>query len=162
MVSMVEVLTLMRMVAFESGGDKKTRRFSKTALKCLVDQYNNFVDKVVNLHVDGLHTLDENVADISGLKVAFKAYRSVIKERGREEDKYPTLPYTPDQLFFIGYAQVMCSNYGPDTRLQNLRCTHSPNYFRVMGSIQNNEDFGRVFNCPVGKPMNPKHKCQFL
>ncbi|XP_025083817.1 endothelin-converting enzyme 2-like isoform X2 [Pomacea canaliculata] len=141
---------------------QKDQKILQNRTQCLVDQYNNFVDKVVNLHVDGLLTLDENVADISGLKVAFKAYRSVIKERGREEDKYPTLPYTPDQLFFIGATQVMCSNYGPAVRLQRLRDNHSPNYFRVMGSIQNNEDFGRVFNCPVGKPMNPKHKCQFL
>ncbi|PVD36859.1 hypothetical protein C0Q70_03849 [Pomacea canaliculata] len=111
--------------------------------------------------VNGKLTLGENIADCGGIREAFRAYRSVIKERGQEEDKYPTLPYTQDQLFFIGFAQSWCSlvtAYSLRTSL--LTDVHSPNDFRVMGSIQNSDDFGRVFNCSVGKPMNPQHKCQ--
>ncbi|XP_025083823.1 endothelin-converting enzyme 1-like [Pomacea canaliculata] len=140
-------------------GQKDLKIFQNRS-QCLVDQYNKFVDKEMNLHVDGSLTLDENIADNCALKQAFKAYRSVIKERGREEDQHPSLPYTPDQLFFIGFAQAWCSNYGPELRKVVMMNDHSPNNFRVIGSIQNNKDFGRVFNCPVGKPMNPKHKCE--
>ncbi|PVD36860.1 hypothetical protein C0Q70_03850 [Pomacea canaliculata] len=85
-------------------GQKDLKIFQNRS-QCLVDQYNKFVDKEMNLHVDGSLTLDENIADNCALKQAFKAYRSVIKERGREEDQHPSLPYTPDQLFFIGFAQ---------------------------------------------------------
>ncbi|XP_025083813.1 endothelin-converting enzyme 2-like isoform X1 [Pomacea canaliculata] len=133
----------------------------KSRTQCLVDQYSQFAYSSLNMTVNGKLTLGENIADCGGIREAFRAYRSVIKERGQEEDKYPTLPYTQDQLFFIGFAQSWCSlvtAYSLRTSL--LTDVHSPNDFRVMGSIQNSDDFGRVFNCSVGKPMNPQHKCQ--
>ncbi|XP_025080081.1 neprilysin-4-like [Pomacea canaliculata] len=129
--------------------------------QCLVNQFSQFVDKELNMHVNGWLTLHENIADNGGVKEAFRAYRSVIKERGREEDKYPSLPYTQDQLFFIGLAQVLCGKFSPSSRkLYLLSDSYSPDNFRVIGTLQNSEDFERVFKCPVGSPMNPRHKCQ--
>ncbi|XP_025081160.1 neprilysin-1-like isoform X2 [Pomacea canaliculata] len=129
--------------------------------QCMVDQYNQFVDKELNMTVNGRLTIGENIADCGGVKGAFRAYRSVITERGQEENKYPTLPYTQNQIFFIGFAQLWCSRYLPKFRAVLLQTDpHSPDVFRVLGSIQNSKEFGEVFNCPVGTPMNPQKKCE--
>ncbi|PVD36828.1 hypothetical protein C0Q70_03818 [Pomacea canaliculata] len=115
------------------------RKTFESRTQCMVDQYSQFVDKELNM----------------------TAYRSVITERGQEENKYPTLPYSQNQIFFIGFAQNWCINAVPGARAFMLRYhVHSPGYIRVLGSIQNSEDFGKVFNCPVGTPMNPQKKCE--
>ncbi|XP_025083812.1 neprilysin-1-like [Pomacea canaliculata] len=77
---------------------QKDLRNFKDRSQCLVDQYNKFVDRELNLHVDGLLTLDENIADNCALREAFKAYRSVIKERGREEEAPFTAVHTGPAL----------------------------------------------------------------
>ncbi|XP_025111681.1 neprilysin-1-like isoform X3 [Pomacea canaliculata] len=99
----------------------------------MVDQYSQFVDKELNMTVDGRQTIDENIADSVGIKKAFRAYRSVITERGQEENKYPTLPYSQNQIFFIGFAQNWCINAVPGARAFMLRYhVHSPGYIRSM------------------------------
>jgi len=56
--------------------------------------------------VDGIRTLDENIADVVGLKEAYLAYQRYVSKRGRE----PRLPgmeqYSQEQLFFLAYANV--------------------------------------------------------
>ena len=44
-------------------------------------------------------------------------------------------------------------------KTQILRDTHSPQAFRTIGSLSNNEDFAKDFNCPKGSKMNPEKKC---
>jgi predicted metalloendopeptidase len=60
--------------------------------------------------VDGERTLRENIADNGGIREAYKAFRR-LKARRSVEVLSPRLPgleqYSPDQLFFIGYASVM-------------------------------------------------------
>lgn len=56
--------------------------------------------------MDGIQTLDENIADVVGLKEAYFAYQRYVSKRGQE----PRLPgmeqYSPEQLFFLAYANV--------------------------------------------------------
>lgn len=63
----------------------------------------------LQFQVNGLRTLDENIADIAGIKEAYYAYQRYIKKYGQE----PKLPgmekYTLDQLFYLGYANVSIS-----------------------------------------------------
>ena len=82
-----------------------------------------------------------------------------IKDHG-EETSLPDLPYSPRQLFFISFGQVWCSKYR-DQALKRLIKTnsHAPGQFRVLGTLQNNEDFAKEFNCPLGSKMNPEKKC---
>jgi len=60
----------------------------------------------VQFAVNGVQTLDENIADIAGLKEAYYAYRRYVEVHGQE----PRLPgmerYSHEQLFFLGYANV--------------------------------------------------------
>lgn len=60
----------------------------------------------LQFYLNGSLTLDENIADIVGIKEAYFAYRRYVDKHGKE----PRLPgmeqYNPEQLFFLGYANV--------------------------------------------------------
>lgn len=67
---------------------------------------NIIITKLAILQLNGKRTQGENIADNGGLKESFKAYRKYIEEKGEEEKTLPHLKLTPNQLFFVGYAQV--------------------------------------------------------
>ena len=77
-----------------------------------------------------------------------------------EEQTLPGHSFTPKQLFWISWGQLWCSKYR-DGSLKNTIKTdpHSPGAFRTIGTVSNNPDFAKDFNCPKGSPMNPKKKC---
>ena len=82
-----------------------------------------------------------------------------VNEYG-EEPTLPGLKFSQRQLFFVSFGQLWCSKYR-DQALKRLIKTdsHAPGIFRVIGTLQNNEDFAREFNCPRGSKMNPEAKC---
>src|SRR6185503_17855456 len=101
------------------------------------DQYNNFiVDE--NVKVNGELTLGENIADFAGLTLAYDAYQMSLKNKKRE-----TIDgFTPEQRFFIGFAQVWKNNARPEyLRQQVMTDPHSPGRFRVMGPLSNMPEF---------------------
>lgn len=55
--------------------------------------------------------------------------------------------------------QIWCEVLNKEGYETYIGDTHSPGQFRSWGVAQNNKNFGAVFNCPVGSPMNPKDKC---
>ncbi|NXI61187.1 ECEL1 protein, partial [Anseranas semipalmata] len=109
--------------------------------------------------VNGKHTLGENIADMGGLKLAYYAYQKWVREHGPEHPLHH-LKYTHDQLFFIAFAQNWCiKRRSQSIYLQVLTDKHAPEHYRVLGSVSQFEEFGRVFHCPKNSPMNPAHKC---
>nr|KAG5696171.1 hypothetical protein BaRGS_021656 [Batillaria attramentaria] len=110
--------------------DEDVKRFNEKK-KCMVQQYSQFEYPGLNINVNGELTIGEDIADNGGLKEAFMAYRKAIAKRGKEEAKLPVLPYTPDQLFFIGFSQFWCSN-DRDRYMRILLAMdyHSPAMFR--------------------------------
>ncbi|XP_065661638.1 endothelin-converting enzyme homolog isoform X2 [Hydra vulgaris] len=93
----------------------------------------------------------EIIADNGGVKMAFNAFKTSSYIRG-EDKLLPGLQMTPNQMFFMGYAQTMCS----------VQKEHAKKFFqkeRVDMVLRNNEDFSTAFNCPVGSKMNPVKKC---
>ena len=67
---------------------------------------------------------------------------------------------TPRQLFYVAYAQMWCSHETASSMFCRLKLDeHSPNKYRVLGSIRNERHFGKVFNCPPDSRMNPQQKC---
>lgn len=99
------------------------------------------------------------MADNGGIKVSHVAYQKWIKENGSEK-KLPGLSYTPLQLFWIKLAQTWCSKYRPQVLKELIvNDQHSPEEFRIRGSLSNSHEFAKDFQCPLGSKMNPVKKC---
>ncbi|XP_076160206.1 neprilysin-1 [Ptiloglossa arizonensis] len=132
--------------------------FRKRA-QCIVDQYSKYKLQEIGLNVNGRMTQGENIADNGGLKQSFRAYKKWVSIHG-EEPLLPGVNLTHDQLFFLNYAQIWCGSMRPEDALTKIRSSvHSPSPIRVFGPLSNSEDFARAYNCPLGSPMNPMHKC---
>lgn len=68
--------------------------------------------------------------------------------------------YSPEQLFFVGFAHMWCGHSTPGALKSKLvEGVHSPNRFRVVGTLSNSKEFSEAWNCPKGSPMNPQEKC---
>ncbi|XP_050431997.1 neprilysin-1-like isoform X2 [Adelges cooleyi] len=141
--------------------DKFNKEY-KRKINCLINHYDGTPVTINNqtFKLDGVLTLDENIADLVGLKQAYLAYQSFVKVHGKE----PRLPglerYTNEQLFFLGYANQYCNFYyeDPQDEMENV---HSPKTVRVRSVLSLLPEFADVWSCPVGSKMNPKvEKCQ--
>jgi putative endopeptidase len=125
----------------------------KERAACVANQYDEYI-AVDDVHVNGKLTLGENIADIGGLKLAFRA----LKAKGQLPQG--NSKFTPEQQYFLAFGQVWCQNATPETlRLRAVTDPHSPGRWRVNGPISDNEDFGNVFQCKPGTKMNPVQKC---
>ncbi|XP_044290417.1 endothelin-converting enzyme 2 [Varanus komodoensis] len=130
----------------------------KNRTECMTEQYSKYV--VHGEHINGKQTLGENIADNGGLKAAYNAYKVWLKKNG-EEKSLPSLDLTNHQLFFLGFAQVWCSVRTPESSHEGLVTDpHSPDKFRVIGTLSNSRDFLEHFRCPVGSRMNPGKHCE--
>lgn len=114
-----------------------------------VAQYDRYI-VVDTLHINGRQTLSENLADIGGLKLAYAAL-----ERSLTGEKRVTVDgLSPEQRFFIAYAQSRRGLFGPDyLRDKVLMNTHSPEKWRVIGAIANMPEFALAFGCKSGDAM---------
>ena len=129
----------------------------KQRQKCFVEQYSKY--EIFGHHVDGNLTLGENLADNGGLKTSYQAYKNIVELEGTQR-YLPGLDYSPDQLFFIAFAQLWCSNFTPEYITSSLLTNpHSPGPFRVNGTLVNSQEFADAFKCTRGSPMNPGDKC---
>ncbi|NWQ82750.1 ECE2 enzyme, partial [Columbina picui] len=130
----------------------------KNRTACMTEQYGRYT--VHHEKVNGRQTLGENIADNGGLKAAYNAYKSWLQKNG-EEKRLPALGLTNHQLFFVGFAQVWCSVRTPESSHEGLVTDpHSPDKYRVIGTLSNSRDFVEHFGCPLGSPMNPGKHCE--
>ena len=124
--------------------------FKKRA-DCLVNEYSKF-SPVTGANVNGRLTLGENGADNAGIRLAYMALLDAIDSGTVDKEKLAG--YTPQQRFFLGYAQIWCQNGREDAfRLRTQTDPHSPGKFRVDGVVQNVPEFSTAFGCPAGSPM---------
>ena len=121
----------------------------KERTDALVAQYNAY--KVFDdLNVNGELTLGENIGDLSGLSIAYKAYKTSLN--GKEA---PIIDgFTGDQRFFMGWAQVWRTKM-VEKSLRNLIATdpHSPTNFRALGIPSNMPEFYEAFDVKEGDKM---------
>ncbi len=97
------------------------------------------------LHINGHQTLGENIADIGGLRLSYEAYK--LATRGRPQE--PIGGFTPQQRFFLAFAQEWRSNDRPElVRLLLGSDVHSPERWRVLGPVANFPEFRQAFGCP--------------
>ncbi|XP_066592335.1 membrane metallo-endopeptidase-like 1 [Prorops nasuta] len=147
----------------------ETCRIYMDRARCFVEQYGQYIVPQLSKDshirkIDGLKTLSENIADSTGLQIAYNVYKERQKQNGGIDVRLVGFEnVTSDQLFFIVQANSKCYNVTPRQRLSRLeRDTHAPQEFRVRGSVSNHRDFAKVFNCKPDAPMNPSKKCSIL
>jgi putative endopeptidase len=95
-------------------------------------------------------TMGENIADLAGVAMAYRAYRLSLK--GKEA---PVIDgFTGDQRFFIGWAQGWARKYRDDEmRRRLLTDPHSPSEFRTNVIVANLPEFYRAFDVKPGDKM---------
>ena len=127
--------------------DDAKRYVARAAL--VVKQFDAFVG-VEGVHVNGKLTLGENISDLGGLKIAYTAMQKALEGTARA----PIDGLTPEQRFFISYAQGWRSKMRPEQELIYLKTDgHSPPRFRVRGPLENMPEFARAFSCDVAKTL---------
>jgi putative endopeptidase len=127
--------------------EDRTRFEQRTA--CVRDQYAGY-SVVDDVHINGELTLGENVADLGGEILAYMAWKGATKDKNLE----PVDGLTPEQRFFIGFAQWDCANERPDDlRMRAMIDPHSPAKYRINGVVVNMPEFANAFSCKAGQPM---------
>ncbi len=123
---------------------------------CVVKQFNEY-EVQPGLFINGKLTLGENIGDFAGLTVAYDAYMKSLagKTRPANIDNF-----TPEQRFFLGWAQVWAGKYTPEAeRLQVQTNTHSLPRWRVNGPLSNMPQFAKAFGCKTGQKMVRADSC---
>ena len=135
------------------------KKFNQKA-DCEVAEYGQF-SVPGGVKLNGKLTLGENTADNGGLRLAYIALLADAKQKSIDLSAKSKDGYTPQQQFFLGFAQNWCGDVRPETeRVQAQTDPHSPNKFRVLGVVRNMSEFGQAFGCKVGQPMEPENACR--
>jgi putative endopeptidase len=128
---------------------KEDREKFEARTKCVEDQYAGYV-VVDEVHINSKLTLGEDVADLGGEILAYMAWKGATKGQNLN----PLDGLTPEQRFFIGFAQWDCSNERPeDLRVRAATDPHSPGVYRINGVVVNMPEFAKAFACKAGQPM---------
>jgi len=108
----------------------------------LADQYSQF-EPVAGNFVDGNFTLGENIGDVGGLSMAYRAYRIALN--GEEAPVVDGL--SGDQRFFLAWAQVWQAKIREDALVSQLKSDpHSPAVYRVNGVVRNQDAWYEAFD----------------
>jgi endothelin-converting enzyme/putative endopeptidase len=124
-------------------------------VQCVRDQYAEYTI-VDDIKINSKLTSGEDVADLGGTLLAYIAWKAADPNDAKEIDGF-----TPDQRFFIGFAQWACENQ----RDENLRANaitnpHSPGRYRINGIVSDLPQFQRAFKCGENAPMVRKKACR--
>ncbi len=115
----------------------------------LVAQYEQY-EPITGKRVNGRLTLGENIADLSGLQIAYKAY---VKSLGGKPA--PVIDgMTGEQRFFLGWSQAWRERTRESRLMQMLTTdSHSPAEYRANGAVVNHDGFHDAFGTKEGDKM---------
>ncbi len=141
---------------YDADGNLKTwwtdadgKKFDEKA-KMVEDQFSNYM-VLDTVHVNGKLTLGENLADLGGLSMAYEAFKT-YSPQAQSKDKIDG--FTPDQRFFLSWAQVWRANSRPESMAQLVATDpHAPDKLRANGPLTNMQEFYNVFNVKPGDKM---------
>jgi putative endopeptidase len=115
----------------------------------VIDQFNSYT-VLDSIHVQGELTLGENIADLGGVTIAYAAFKKT--KQGKSTEKIDG--FTPDQRFFLSWAQVWRGKALPQTSMELIKNDpHSPGIWRCNGPLSNFEPFYQAFNVKEGNKM---------
>ncbi len=136
--------------------DSDRKKFEDRA-NCVVDQFNGY-EIQPSLFINGRLTLGENIGDLGGLEIAYTAFQNSLKGKPRPEN---IDGFTPEQRFFLGWAQVWATKSTPEfERQQVLTDSHSHARYRVNGPLSNMSEFAKAFGCREGQKMVRRNICE--
>jgi putative endopeptidase len=126
------------------------REFEARA-KVIADEYSEF-EPLPGAKINGLLTRGENIADLGGVRIAYEALKRRLGDGRTPRTKIDG--FTPEQRFFLSYAQAHRSKIREDELRRRLTVDpHSPGRFRVLGPLANVPEFWAAFEIPQGSAM---------
>ncbi len=132
--------------------EDRTKFDAKT--KMLAKQYDDYT-VLDTIHVNGKLTLGENIGDLGGLNVAYEAFK--MTPQGKSTANNTIDGFTPDQRFFLAWAQVWRGNILPQTEAQLIVTDpHSPGRYRTIGAPVNMDAWYNAFNVKEGDKLYKK------
>jgi predicted metalloendopeptidase len=141
--------------------DGALKTFQKK-MDCIQKQYSSFCFKDQKKCVNGRTTIEENLADIDGLKIGYMAYK-FARETAGEEPPLPGLTdLSGDELFFLTLGRMRCSTGGEveeTLRDNDLGEPHPPDQTRLIIPFRNFPAFAKIFKCAVGSNFAPLQTC---
>ncbi len=124
--------------------------------QCVADQYSGY-EVLPGVKLNGKLTLGENIADVGGMKLAFRAYRSM---RASSPTEQVADGFDEDQQFFLATGQLWCAKYREqETRRLAQIDPHSHPRYRVNGPMSQLPEFAQAFHCQKGAKMIATSPC---
>lgn len=126
---------------------------------CVEQQFSSFRVEEISMNQNGKLVLGESIGDLGGLKIAWLAFQKAMQGKPRPDID----GFTPEQRFFLGWAQVWGRKQTPEAmRQQVLTDPHPLGRFRVNGPLSNMPQFAEAFHCSMGDAMvrPPEKRCQ--
>ncbi|MGA3027643.1 MAG: M13 family metallopeptidase [Bryobacteraceae bacterium] len=134
---------------------KDAEEFEKR-VNCVRNQYAQYT-VVDDIKINSKLTSGEDVADLGGTLLAWLAWKASTRGWTLE----PVEGMSPEQRFFVGYAQWACGSERPEVlRMRAITDPHSPLEYRVNGVVANLPEFGKAFACKAGQPMVRAEACR--
>jgi putative endopeptidase len=122
----------------------------KARAQCIIDQFDSY-EVQPGLHEKGKLVTGESIADLGGLAIAYAAFQKSMQGKPRPPD---IDGFSPEQRFFLGYAQIWAQNVRPEMERQLVVTdSHPLGRFRVNGPLSNMPLFAQAFQCKDGDAM---------
>ncbi len=128
--------------------EQDDQRFRERAAR-LGEQYDGY-EPIDDMHVDGAFTMGENIGDLAGLTMAYRAYQLSLDGK-----RAPVIDgFTGDQRFFMGWAQIWRAlSRDDELRLRLKADPHAPEEYRTNGTLVNIDAFHEAFGTQPGDDM---------
>lgn len=124
---------------------------------CVVKQFSSY-EVQPKIFMDGKLTLGENIGDFGGLTIAYEAFKKSLEGKPRPAD---IDGFTPEQRFFLGWAQVWAIKATPEfEKWQVTNDPHALARWRVNGPMSNMPQFAKAFGCKQSDEMVRKDICK--
>jgi putative endopeptidase len=124
---------------------------------CVEKQFDTY-EVEPGLHQNGKLVLGESIGDLGGLAISYAAYEKSLEGKPRPKDLDG---FTPEQRFFLGWAQVWGTNQRPEAaRLQANTNPHPLARFRGNGPLSDMASFAQAWGCKRGDPMVREQACK--
>lgn len=121
--------------------------------KVMADFFSN-IEVAPGVHANGEFTLGENIADHGGLQVAFQAFKENEASKPASERLQTRDGFTPEQRFFLAYANVWAGNIRPEEILNRTKSDpHSLGRWRVNGALPHIAAWYEAWNVTPESPL---------